>query len=257
MVKRLVGYWEYFNALRNLDALAKTLKEGEREQLDEYLSKRSQFTIRTNLSEKYSKGQMTILADPPGADVEQRGLGWITALARIELGSMFAAYTKVPRPFEAVGPTLHDRKAYEYLLFDSIRSHYWALKNDPIAKHLPRSREFLPVLAYGRRMVMLRAMMQSLERMNSRQWTFAETRELGQWSDNLGEFRGMITAWLRNYLTEASVTRRTTTTIKGRTKCSDCLETLNGGDVTPAQRPTPTPKGQRAEGLVTKNGFRS
>lgn len=201
MVRRLVGYWEYLKALQNLDQLASSLTESEREELDEYVKQRNLFAVEGNQSKQLQVGN-TSLSDEKDAEDEHRGLDWMTALARVELGAMLSGYTRVPRPFEIVKPTPSDMDAYRYLLLDGVRSHYWSLKKDPAVEYLLRSKNGIyNALSYSRRLLMVRSMLGTLAR-SGRSWTFPEQQELTGWKAELDELSGLLHLYVHDYLTQ-------------------------------------------------------
>lgn len=227
MIKRLVGYSEYLKALQMLDELSRSLDEEEYRQVDEYVSERNTLAVENNLSRDLENKGST-LADPPGTEEEKRGLNWVTALARLELGSMLAAYTNVPRPFEAVRPTERDIDAYRSLLLDAFRTHYWALKQDPVAERLPGTKNVTAVLAYSRRMIMLKGMVDTLSRAG-RNWTFPEIQEITQWNSELNEFRGMLSLYLHAFLQKQQSSMRNTVYENFVVGCGRrCLGALKG-----------------------------
>lgn len=227
MVRRMVGYWEYLKALQNLDQLANSLTESEREELDEYVKQRNLFAVDGNLSKRMQVGNST-LTDSKDAVEEHRGLNWMTALARVELGAMLSGYTNVPRPFEVVRPTPNDIDAYRYLLLDGIRSHYWSLKKDPSINYLLKSTNIYNVLSYSRRMKMVRSMIGTLTR-SGRKWTYPEQQELVGWKSELDELSGLFIVSIRNYLTKHGESgTRTTKSSSSRYLTRICGAILQG-----------------------------
>lgn len=232
MVKRLVGYSEYQNALNMLDELSTTLTDKQRDEIDEYIRKRNGYAVDVSLSSDLEQKNSS-LSDPKDMEKEQRGLSWMTALARVELGAMLAAYTKVPRPFEVVRPGEKDIEAYRYLLLDAFRTHYWSLKQDPNLEYLPRSNDIVPVLAYSRRLLMLRSMLHALSRAGG-EWTFPEEQEIYQWCEELGGLNTFLTSYIRNYLEsftkdDGRTTRYVTETRRRATNCSGRLNPFETG----------------------------
>lgn len=226
MVRRLVGYWEYLQALQNLDRLASTLSKSERDELDEYVRQRKLFAVEGNLSKQYQV-RNTSLTDPKDVEEEHRGLDWMTSLARVELGAMLSGYTKVPRPFESVKPTASDIDAYRYLLLDAVRSHYWSLKNDPAVSRLLRSKNIYHVLSYSRRVSSVRSMIESLARSRG-QWTVPEQQELKGWKSELDELSGMFAVSIRNYLRSQHAASRTSTSSTSKYLSLVCRSMLEG-----------------------------
>lgn len=208
MVKRLVGYSEYMQALLHLDQLSRVMTDDERKGLDEYLVGNELFAVEANLAKE--------LRSTHGAmdgEAEKRGLNWVTALARVELGAMLATYTQVPRPFEVVSPTSHDMDAYRHLLLDGVRTHYLAMRQDPNLENLFQQSQITKVLSYSRRLDMMKSMMQTLARMGW-EWSPTEAKALRDWYVSLDDFEGSLKSYVQSYLRSTSSRQETMHTRK-------------------------------------------
>jgi len=223
-VGRLVGYTEYTNALANLDALVSKASAEELKAFDELLRERDEFVVYTNLSQRVEPKRSAVSELRIGDDdFARRGLKWVTALARVELGSMLAAFTSVRRPYQATHPTKLDQAEFAKLLMDGVRTHYWALSQDPalreVAKASPRNPE---VLSYHRRMTMVRALLQ----MYGSEITHAQRALLSQWRDTIDGLQLGFAYRIYQYLQQTEQGRQTTTAqseIHYRTYCSSAL----------------------------------
>ena len=197
---RLVGYYEYGNALRELDKLIKMSTQEELYELDKMVAERDEFTVYTNLSRKLRSGPSS-LNEPLDEKREQRGLRWVTALARAELGAILAAFTDAPKPFEIVANPEFDLKEYREVLLDGARSHYWALVNDPRLRSITRSlRVNSQVLSYSRRLVMARAMLRAAVKSGIDEYSPVQLRELSSWKESLDETQTYLTGKIRAHL---------------------------------------------------------
>ena len=197
---RLVGYYEYANALNDLDTLINQSTDEELYELDKMVAERDEFTVYTNLSQKLSSGASS-LDEPRDEKREQRGLRWVTALARTELGAILAASTGTPKPFEIVANPKFDLEQYRKLLLDGARTHYWALANDPQLREVTRSLKVnTQVLSYGRRLVMARAMLRAVLESSSSYYTPVQLRELYSWKESLDESQALLTAKIRAHI---------------------------------------------------------
>jgi hypothetical protein len=132
---RLAGFLEYAQALARFDQLLKTATPAELATMDEWVKEQDQFTIYVNLSRDFPQiGTTSFLERGQRADdtFERRGLPWVIALARLELGAMLAAFSHNAEAFQRVPPSQYESAAYEELLIDAMRMHLWGLQNDPL-----------------------------------------------------------------------------------------------------------------------------
>ena len=132
MVRRLVGFYEYGNALSDLDQLVALATEEDLEVIDEIISDRSEFDVYLTLPEAFTpQSEYYSTTSPPagtrgaGNELRKSGLAWITALARVEFGAMVAGFTDHPNPFKDVTPDSHDYKSAMQLLLEGV---HWALR---------------------------------------------------------------------------------------------------------------------------------
>ena len=198
---RIVGFYEYGNALRDLDQLINVSTDEELYELDRIVKEMDEFAVFTNLSRTIKSGPTSL--NEPMEDRERRGLRWVTALARTEFGAITAAFTSAKRPFEKLANVRFDMAEYNALLADGARTHYWALRNDPDLRSVTRSaRVNRKVLSYGRRIVMAQKMLESaIDSSPSESLSYPKRQELKNWQKFLGESNAMINAKIRNHLT--------------------------------------------------------
>src|SRR5687768_11275227 len=119
-----------------LDGLVRRASPEELKVIDELVAKRPEYTVYTNLSRKW-ENQPSSLSEKtvsPGDSFARQGLPWMMALARVELGALAAGFTDRARPFAALPPTAYESAAFRTLMLDSLRSHYHALRQDPVAQ---------------------------------------------------------------------------------------------------------------------------
>jgi hypothetical protein len=92
LVNRMVGYLEYGRALYLLDQLAKNCSARELEVIDEIIRSRDEHAVFVNRSRILERESSALSEQPQGTDdeFERRGLAWLTALARVELGALAA-----------------------------------------------------------------------------------------------------------------------------------------------------------------------
>ncbi|HQR08105.1 MAG TPA: hypothetical protein PLN21_14850 [Gemmatales bacterium] len=168
LISRVVGTLEYLSALRNLDAFLQAASREELAAADKFVSSRPQFTVFTQLADRFKQGPGTAQTSPAAQQASQkRGLMWVVALARLEAGAILATFTTLSTPFEMVGPTKWELPAYKELLMDGAQTHYLALANDSnvatVALKLPDTE----TLAYIRRLNLARSMLSAAARSNA------------------------------------------------------------------------------------------
>lgn len=221
---RLVGYYEYSNALRDLDKLISMSSEDELYELDKIVAEEDEFTVYSNLSRKIKSGPSS-LNEPLESERERRGLRWVTALARVELGSMLAAFTSVSKPYEIVANPKFDLAPYQELLLDGARTHYWALVNDPAMPKVTKSLWVNEqVLSYSRRLVMARAMLRAAVKSDINDYTPVQLRELASWKESLDEAQALVAGKIRAYVNGSKKQVRSSSTSREFTDaCSAML----------------------------------
>jgi hypothetical protein len=207
MVRRLVGFLEYRHALMNLDSLVRMSAANELDVYDQLVKDRREFVVYTNLSRRVERGPSS-LSEPrvPGDNFERRGLRWITALARVELGAMLAAFTDVPNAFEAIAAPQFDGQEYQNLLLDGIRSHYWALQNDPALLRVKGGADVgTETLAYSRRTRLAGQML--LAAGKSGKYSPAQYQEIESWRTRLGALHFDLVAKIASHVDRPEVSR--------------------------------------------------
>jgi hypothetical protein len=204
-VARLVGFLEYQNALACFDSLLKMSDTSEIAVYDELIRERPELAVHTNLSRRFPTGSSTLNEpDEPGATFERRGLRWLTALARVELAAMLAAFTSVQNPFQQVGAGTFDIEEYRELLLDGSRCHYWALQQDPALRAaLDGALPDQGVLRYSRRLHLARAFLTAAAQAG--QYTAPQYQELKAWYDRLTNADGQLNAMIASSLESPTV----------------------------------------------------
>jgi hypothetical protein len=169
LVYRLVGFLEYGKSLQFLDAFVKSASEEELKVADEIVRDQDQFVVYTNLSRNLQETSFfnERVEDNVEGSSRQHGLDWNMALARVELGAMLAGFTSHQQPFEVVQPTDYDAEAFQEVLTDGMRTHYWSLKKDPVVKNIYKSG--IPedkLLTYGRHATMALAFLEAVKNLS-------------------------------------------------------------------------------------------
>lgn len=128
-VYRIVGTYEYSNAVEILSELVANSSDEEVQAYNTLVSERPEFGIFTNLATAFQNSQATFTNTTRNdKDRLKVGLDWVIALARIELASNVAAYTDKPGAFLLTGLQHYELEAFKTLLLDDLKSHLVAIQ---------------------------------------------------------------------------------------------------------------------------------
>lgn len=192
------------------------------------MKERPELAVATNLSRGLPKRPSLLNEAPqdPGDQFVRHGLGWMTALARVELGAMLAGFSQVKRPFQQMAPVLYDTREYNELLLDGARTHYWALSNDPrLQKALKQRVEqvYKAVLSYSRRLVIARGMLRAARSVGV-PYSLAQHREMQYWRQAMDETQSVLVDRIQSILGAKFVSMSSTS---GREYANACGALLN------------------------------
>lgn len=191
----MVGYLEYARALYLLDQLAKSCSEEELAVVETLIRSRDEYAIYVNRSQILER-ESSALSERPlesNDEFERRGLAWLTALARVELGALTAGFTDFPAPFAWIPPGKRDADEYAEVLLDSLRTHYWALRNDPIAMQMATAKiGETQAIAYARRVTITLAFLQAVLESQRSRLSPGQLAELNRWQAELIALRSVI-----------------------------------------------------------------
>lgn len=182
--KRIVGFHEYTKSLGHLDAFLATATPTQIAAANEIVKRRDEFSVYVNLS-RLNRQKSTDLAEKPTSEddhFQRRGLAWLTAIARVEVQAVLAAFTARKEPFLVFPPLEFDADEYDEVLLDGMRTHFWAFQNDPIwpielATKTPSSR----TLAYLRRLAMLNAFVRTAANRWEAKFDVGQAAEITSW----------------------------------------------------------------------------
>ena len=201
--------------MTNFLKLLQTSNEEEIEAMDQIVAEKPEFTIYANLSKKLQAGPSTLDASNKYSDDDgaRRGLAWIMALARIEFGAMLTGYSDAKNPFSYFPLHKFDLEEYRSLLMDGAKTHYWALVKDPKLKEVTETSPENPiVLAYSRRLLIARTMLNSAVRLGQPTYSDYQMRELSSWQDSMNRIQVGLVLKIKAYLQTTQVTRTKSTT---------------------------------------------
>jgi hypothetical protein len=227
LVFRVVGFLEYGAALNNLDALVASASPQELQAIDAILQDRPEFTVFVNIASRVQRLPSTLV--PTSAAEPRRGLAWVLALARAELGGMVATFGQHPSPFAAVRPTTLELDAYRAILLDGSQTHYWALVNDPQLAKVAKSVPDTQMLAYIRRLNAVRHFLRAGANGYSKELKPPQVAEILAEDQRLGSLRQDFVATVADYLAAMTYSQSSTqTTSDGKVMARACSAQLGG-----------------------------
>lgn len=212
MVRRLVGFYEYGNALDDLDQLVSIATEDDRKVINEIVSDRPEFDIYLTLPESFSIGdgsESTVVTpvvrgESSGVEYRRSGLGWVTALARVEFGAMIAGFTDHPSPYENVTPQSHDYLNAMQLLLEGISGHHAALAENPLFAGRGRVKRkdatIFHSLTLSRRARITRAMLEPLLAPGESEYDPRQAYELGEYKKELDKGQKLVNGQVKMFL---------------------------------------------------------
>ncbi|MBL8822106.1 MAG: hypothetical protein JNJ77_05920 [Planctomycetia bacterium] len=229
LVNRIVGTLEYFSALRNFDEFLRTANREELDAADRYVSNRPEFTVYSQLSDRFRQQPVMANATSRESAAKKQGLMWVVALARLEAGGILGTFSTISNPFEVVEPTLWEMPAYRELLMDGAQTHFWALANDPNVAAVAMKIPGTEMLSYIRRLNLARSMLSAAARSNADQLTPVDWSELTAQDSKLLGMRNQFSFRVKRYMaSQTSSTRETTTRTKQSTLSDACILQLAG-----------------------------
>lgn len=220
MIYRLVGFVEYGKALEHFDALLQAVTPEELQAVEQIITASDEFAVYT----------VTQKAAAPGAGTNNltaashRGLAWMMALARVEMGAMIGAFAQDTNPFENVRPSRFEMTAYRELLLEGARSHYVALSSDPELQQVARrSPPDARTLTYLRRTNLARHFVISAARAGAQDFTPAQQAELLTVKTELDNLFGGFVRTIQEYLASGT-TNTTSSSSIGSTVLKACVD---------------------------------
>lgn len=224
---RLVGYQEYSNSLSYLQRLVQSSTVDELKVIDAVVRDYGELGVYTNLSRRFAPQQPSPLAEIGSDNYERRGLAWVMALARVELGAMLAGFSNQKDPFFAVGrPSPGELPALKELLWDGARTHYWALMADPqVERALEASAGSPRYMAHGRRLFLTLAFLEAATNLTSGELTPAQRQEASSWNKDLEKLGLLYVTKLADSLGQR--TRTTSSAIQETTSLWSCPQLVN------------------------------
>lgn len=204
-----MGTLEYLSSLRHLDAFLSSATSEELAAADKFVTSRPQFTVYTQLTDRFRTGPGTSLTSPTAlASSQKKGLAWVIALARLEAGAIVATFSSHPAPFEIVSPTRYEMPAYKELLMDGAQTHFLGLENDANLAVVARKIPDTETLSYIRRLHLARSMLSAAARSNSQELSAEDWLQLQSQDRQLLLTQGRFSRRVNQYV--ASLNNTTT-----------------------------------------------
>lgn len=216
-------------ALRQLDEFVQRANPDELKAADELVGARPEFVVYSSLRGRLQRGPSALapVASSAADAGGKKGLAWVIGLARVEMGGILATFSSHPSPFEAVKPTRFDMAAYRELLLDGAQTHVWALVNDPAVAEVAKSTPDTRMLAYIRRLNMVRLFLRAGVMANANQITPLQAQEAATQDSRLSKLRDQFSSSVLAYLTimnsRQSASRSTTSTREVAAACGQQL----------------------------------
>lgn len=209
----MVGTFEYISSLRNLDAFLSSATSEELAAADQFVISRPQFTVFTQLADRFRDDQLSRQALlERQATAQKKGLMWVVALARLEAGAILGTFTKTPSPFEIVGPTRWEMPAYKELLMDGAQTHFLALSNDSNVAVVARKIPDTEMLSYIRRLNLARSMLSAAARSHAQELSPEDWLQLQSQDRQMMQTLGRFSQRVSKYVASLNTNNVTTTT---------------------------------------------
>jgi hypothetical protein len=210
---RLVGYYEYSNALDLLDQLLRISKPEEIAVYDKWVAERPEFTIYTNLSRLANEKPNAFSSiEVSSTGNEKRGLAWVMGLARLELLAMTSVYGSEGQLSSMRAPTAFENLAFRDLLFDGMRTHVWALTGDERFKKLLQKNPDAETIAYARRLTLVMRFVQSVAAFYGKEFTPEQRGQWTNWNRVIDDQKAVLLTTIESYLNQMSVSNDQQTT---------------------------------------------
>jgi hypothetical protein len=190
---QLVGWYEYQMAVAHFERLLALCTETEKDAVDRLFGADDATAIHINLSREYDpidpRSTLT-LAQPSGQDpraaspFEVRGLRWALALAKVELNAMmWIDRRNLSAPaigFDFWAPTAFEAKAYDELILDGCRQHYYVDRLD-LGLNMRPGRAYWSIEL---RLALTEGFLNSAQERWGRKMTGPQQREFADWRAN-------------------------------------------------------------------------
>lgn len=224
---RIVGSHEYLSALSNLIPLTNGSTAEELEVYNSIVAQQDEFSFFSGVvlaaanNQEYRKDKKGPLLTE---GFRRRGLAWLMALARVELGATLSMYGKVPSSFDVMAPDGFGRSEYFNLLVNDVAVHVNALKTDPLLlkKSGKKAGADSETAAYWRRLKIVNDMLLS-----------ARTAENGKFLESANFYLAAVNRFAK--LLERNARLATKDSVETSTSFEDSSRTTSSTTTTPVR----------------------
>lgn len=146
------------------------------------------------------------------------GLAWMTGLARVEVGTMLAAFSDIRRPFDVLPPSAYDASAFREILLDGARVHSHQLVNDGLVEKAVEqglSRGGIALFSAIRHLILTRAMLGETAQRWAGDLPQEQAKEIVDWKRQLDDVQGSLSSFVQigmqpQYSQQTSTSQRDT-----------------------------------------------
>lgn len=220
---RIVGSHEYLSALNSLIPLTNDSTAEELEVYDRIVAEQDEFSFFSGVilaaanDTSYKNGPRQFAS----ADrFKRRGLAWLMALSRVELGATMAMYGRIPNTFDFLAPEGYGRDEYFELLTNDLAVHVNALKTDPLLlqKSDRKAGANSETIAYLRRLKIVNDMLLA-----------TRTAENGKYLESANQYLGAVNSFAKRLERNARIATKdsveTSTSIENSSKSAESSST--------------------------------
>ena len=158
LIQRIVGYFEYQQALTRLSAFVRHATTEELVGAEEIVRDEPEYRVYSLFAKKEAPQVEPLNSADDAKDYRpvksvDRTLARVIALARVELAGMLAGFSQHPSPFEAVDPMAYEMEEFRHFILEGAAWQHQALAADPQLRSV--GEQFPPTvvtLAYIRRL---------------------------------------------------------------------------------------------------------
>ena len=207
LIYRIVGAVEYRNALDCFDWYC---SEEEMQAFDELVQERDELEVEVNLSRNivHPPSSLDQQAAEPDDKFRRRGLRWIMAIARTELGAMRIGFAADENAFQQLA-IKYDQREYLKTVFDGMRSHFWTLADDPQLNGVLRGdANVTKTLAYFRRVLVATGFVDGGAALANDILTADQQKEMLDWKRKLNQIQSVLAARIKSFHKKTVVTGR-------------------------------------------------
>lgn len=131
---RLVGSYEYLNAVQNFDELVAISTNDEIKVYDSIIATQQELSFYSGIATDYG---LVPISDIPEGDQQlvelayrRQSLAWLHALARVELGATISMYGSSEAPFDVIGGSNFGQNEFQEIILDDLTFHLKSVQND-------------------------------------------------------------------------------------------------------------------------------